>query len=181
MAAVAIDPPSDPELVAAWLAGDERAAAQLVRRHAEALGRYLVASGAASADLDDLVQDAFFKAFRALGGWRGDGTFRGWLFRIAVNLLKDGFRRDKGRIVLAIDDHDATDSADPAGDLSASETEQQLQLGLTRLAHLQREVFLLRAQQGMGYSEIATSLGTTTGAARVHYHNAVKRLKEWLE
>jgi RNA polymerase sigma-70 factor (ECF subfamily) len=46
------------------------------------------------------------------------------------------------------------------------------------LPRLQREVFLLRTQQGSGYTEIAATLGTTPGAARVHYHHAVKRLKE---
>jgi RNA polymerase sigma-70 factor (ECF subfamily) len=43
---------------------------------------------------------------------------------------------------------------------------------------LQREVFLMRAQLGSEYDEIAVALGTTPGAARVHYHHAVKRLKE---
>jgi RNA polymerase sigma-70 factor (ECF subfamily) len=52
---------------------------------------------------------------------------------------------------------------------------------LARLPRLQRQVFLLRAQQGMDYREIAASLGTTPGAARVHYHHAVKRLKELAE
>jgi RNA polymerase sigma-70 factor (ECF subfamily) len=56
--------------------------------------------------------------------------------------------------------------------------EQRLAQGLTVLPRLQREVFLLRAQQGMEYGEIAAALGTTPGAARVHYHHAVKRLKE---
>jgi RNA polymerase sigma-70 factor (ECF subfamily) len=46
---------------------------------------------------------------------------------------------------------------------------------------MQREVFLLRAQQGLEYGEIAAALDTTPGAARVHYHHAVKRLKEWLK
>jgi RNA polymerase sigma-70 factor (ECF subfamily) len=50
--------------------------------------------------------------------------------------------------------------------------------GLSALPRLQREVFLLRAQQGMDYEEIARALETTPGSARVHYHNAVKRLKE---
>ena len=50
--------------------------------------------------------------------------------------------------------------------------------GLARLPSLQREVFLLRVQQGSAYEEIAAALGTTPGAARVHYHHAVKRLKE---
>jgi len=46
---------------------------------------------------------------------------------------------------------------------------------------MQREVFLLRAQQGLEYEEIAAALATSPGAARVHYHHAVRRLKEILE
>jgi RNA polymerase sigma-70 factor (ECF subfamily) len=46
---------------------------------------------------------------------------------------------------------------------------------------MQRQVFLLRAQQGLEYDDIAAALETTPGAARVHYHHAVKRLKEWLK
>ena len=42
----------------------------------------------------------FSKAFRGLDGWRGEGSFRGWLFRIAGNLLKDRFRQNKGRVFL---------------------------------------------------------------------------------
>jgi RNA polymerase sigma-70 factor (ECF subfamily) len=57
----------------------------------------------------------------------------------------------------------------------------RLEAGLARLPRLQREVFLLRAQQGLEYEDIAAALGTTPGAARVHYHHAVKRLKEFLE
>ena len=53
--------------------------------------------------------------------------------------------------------------------------------GLERLPRMQREVFLLRAQQGLEYTEIAAALDTSAGAARVHYHHAVRRLKEWLE
>jgi RNA polymerase sigma-70 factor (ECF subfamily) len=46
---------------------------------------------------------------------------------------------------------------------------------------MQRDVFLLRAQQGIGYEEIAEVLETSVGAARVHYHQAVKRLKRKME
>ena len=174
------DGTTDPELVAAWRRGDELAAGQLVRRHAAALGRYLAAAGAASAEVEDLVQETLFKAFRGLDGWRGDGSFRGWLFRIAGNLLKDRFRQNKGRIFLEIEHHDIADRADPAGELAADELGRLLEASLRRLPRLQREVFLLRVQQGMDYAEIAVTLGSTSGAARVHYHNAVKRLREWL-
>ena len=112
------DPATDPELVAEWRRGDELAAGHLVRRHAAALGRYLAAAGAPSADMEDLVQDTFFKAFRGLDGWRGDGSFRGWLFRIAGNLLKDRFRQNKGRIFLEIEEQDIASSTDPAGELA---------------------------------------------------------------
>jgi RNA polymerase sigma-70 factor (ECF subfamily) len=64
------------------------------------------------------------------------------------------------------------------GEAEASEAEGRLNLALGQLPPKQREVFLLRAQQGMAYDDIAASLGTTPGAARVHYHHAVKRLKE---
>lgn len=176
----ATDSPSDPELVTAWRGGDELAAAQLVRRHAAPLTRYLAGAGAASSEVEDLVQDTFFKAFRGMAGWRGEGSFRGWLFRIASNLLKDRFRQSKGRVFLEIADQDLPDHSDPAGELAATEAEQQLKGGLSRLPHMQREVFLLRVQQGMEYGDIAHVLGTTPGAARVHYHHAVKRLKEWM-
>ena len=180
MKAAATDFPSDPELVAAWCGGDERAAAKLVHRHAAALARYLAGAGAASAEVEDLVQETFFKAFRGMDGWRGAGSLRGWLFRIASNLLKDQFRHNKGRVFLEITDQDLRDHSDPSGEFAASEAEQRLKEELGRLPHMQREVFLLRVQQGMEYEEIAGVLGTTPGAARVHYHHAVKRLKEWM-
>ncbi|MGQ0701504.1 MAG: RNA polymerase sigma factor [Gemmatimonadales bacterium] len=175
------DPRSDAELVAAYRSGDERAAAVLVHRHAQPLGRYLYGNGAAAGDLEDLVQETFFRAFRALASWRGEASFRGWLFRIGANLSRDRHRREGGRIVLALEDTDVRDSADPEAEVSAREMERRLRSGIAKLPRLQREVFLMRAQQGLEYEEISTALGTTPGAARVHYHHAVKRLKELLQ
>src|SRR5690349_7291081 len=117
MAAIALDQPTDDELVAAWRRGEEQAAAALVHRHATALGRYLVGCGAASADVDDSLQDAFYRAFRRIGQWHGTGTFRGWLFRIGGNVLRARFRQGRGRVILSLDGHDARDSADPHGEL----------------------------------------------------------------
>ena len=171
---------SDAALVAAYRAGDERAASELVARHAAPLGRYLYALGAPAAVVEDLVQETFFRAFRALPGWREEASFRSWLFRIGANLRKDWYRREGRRTILPIDDADLADSADPQGEAGASEMEERLRDGLGLLPRLQREVFLMRAQQGMEYEEICAALGTTPGAARVHYHHAVKRLKEMM-
>jgi RNA polymerase sigma-70 factor (ECF subfamily) len=169
---------SDAALVAAYRAGDERAAAELVRRHLGAIGRFLYASGAGRSDVEDLVQETLFRAFRRVDSWRGEASFRSWLFTIAGNLLRDEYRKRKGRQVISIDDRDLPDRADPESDFLAGEAERRVQDGLSTLPRLQREVFLLRAQEGKDYEDIAAALGTTPGAARVHYHHAVKRLKE---
>jgi RNA polymerase sigma-70 factor, ECF subfamily len=173
-----LDGPSDAALAAAWQAGSEQAAADLVRRHASALARFLSGAGAGPGEVEDLAQEAFFKAFRGLDGWREESSFRSWLFSIGSNLLKDAYRKRKGRVVLSLEDHDVPVGRDPVSELVAEETAERIRGGLTGLPRLQREVFLLRVQQGMDYAEIASALGTTAGAARVHYHHAVRRLKE---
>jgi RNA polymerase sigma-70 factor (ECF subfamily) len=172
---------TDADLVRAYRGGDERGATELVGRHTFAIARFLGAAGADAGDLDDLVQETFIRAFRALDGWRGEAAFRSWLMAIGSNLLKDQHRRGKGRTIVPIEDSDLPAHDDPAATLDANETGRKLQEGLTTLPRLQREVFLLRAQQGMEYEEIAQALDTTPGAARVHYHHAVKRLKELVE
>src|SRR5579859_1849420 len=91
---------TDAALIAAWQSGDEQAAAELVRRHARPLARFLAGAGAPSADLDDLVQDTLVRAFRAVGKFRGQCQFRTWLLTIGGNVLKDAGRRSaRTRIV----------------------------------------------------------------------------------
>lgn len=171
------DSTTDPDLVAAYRGGDERAATELVGRHAKALARFLYSAGAGPEEVEDLVQEALFRAFRRVDSWRGGASFRTWLFAIGSNVLRDQMRKRKDRTV-SIEDHEIPDRADPYADLVAGEAEERVRQGLKHLPRLQREVFLLRAQEGSGYEEIAAALGTTPGAARVHYHHAVKRLKE---
>jgi RNA polymerase sigma-70 factor (ECF subfamily) len=169
---------SDQELIAAYRRGDERAARELVARHGPPLGRFLYGSGAGADEVDDLVQEALFRAFRRLHTWRGEASFRSWLLTIGSNLLKDQYRTRKGRQTVSLEGYELVASSDPHAELAAGEMEERLRSGLARLPRLQREVFLLRSQQGVDYEEIAVVLGTTPGAARVHYHHAVKRLKE---
>ncbi len=171
---------SDAELIARYLGGEESAAADLVQRHARSLARWLAVQGAPEAELEDLVQEALFKAFRGLKAFRGGATFRTWLLTIGSNVLRDRQRQWKKRQVLELSPDLEDRSADPAGEAEASAMASRLQDGLGRLARLQREVFLLRAQQGLSYDDIATSLQISAGAARVHYHHAVKRLRQWM-
>jgi RNA polymerase sigma-70 factor (ECF subfamily) len=170
----------DAALIAAWQAGDERAAAELVRRHARALARFLAAAGAPDADLDDLVQESFVRAFKSVDRFRGHCQFRTWLLTIGGNVLKDLGRRTARARVIPLDEELRSRDGDPHERAVAAEAEERLEEGLATLSRMQREVFLLRAQQGLEYDEIASALETSSGAARVHYHHAVKRLKEYL-
>ncbi len=140
-----------------------------------------MAGAGAGNDLEDLVQEAFFRAFRGIDTFRGGASFRTWVMAIASNALKDLRRRERRRIKLDPLDRDATHCDTPYEHTRARELENRFQAGVSRLPPMQRDVFLLRAQQGLSYEEIAAALGTTPGAARVHYHHAVQRLKKLLE
>lgn len=173
-----VSPVPDADLVRAYQGGDEGGATALVERHAPGVARFLAATGADPGELDDLLQETFIRAFRALATWREESAFRSWLFSIACNLARDDHRRRRRRTVVTLEDTDLVVRSGPAEQFDATEAERRMQSGLGTLPRLQREVFLLRAQQGMDYSEIAQTLDTTPGSARVHYHHAVKRLKE---
>src|SRR3954470_2680357 len=86
----------DLELIAKWKSGDQRAAARLVERHSAALARFAVSSGARS-EVEELVQDTFVRAFNSLDGFRGDSSFRTWLFTIERRLLLDRRRAEQRR------------------------------------------------------------------------------------
>src|SRR5918997_5765276 len=107
------DEPSDLELITRWRGGDERAATELVARHAPALARFAAASGA-GADAAELVQDTFVRAFGSLDTFRGDSSLRTWLFTIERRLLLDRRRAERRRGVdVAIDEEHLTSNDDP--------------------------------------------------------------------
>ena len=176
----AVGPDTDEGRVVAARGGDLNAWAALYRDHFPALLRYLAYLSGDVDVAEDLAQEAFSTALVKLHQFDQRAAFRSWLLTIAGNLLKDEFRKRKGRRMVALEDRELTDKADPHGELAAGEAEDRIREGIAQLPRLQREVFLLRVQQGADYAEIARALDTTPGAARVHYHHAVKRLKERL-
>jgi|SRR5688500_6454757 len=172
------DEPSDLDLVERWKSGDERAATAIVERHAPALARYASSLGARE-DIEELVQDTFVRAFGAIDSFRGESSLRTWLFTIQRRLVLDRARAYKRKgIRLPIDEADIVTSGDALGDMVASETERRILAAVSRLSPTQREVFTLRVVEGLSYREIADVAGTTEGAARVHYHNALRMVKE---
>ncbi|MEP6690864.1 MAG: sigma-70 family RNA polymerase sigma factor [Gemmatimonadaceae bacterium] len=175
------DDATDRALIARWRTGDERAATALVQKHAEAVARFLSSLGLRH-EVEEVVQDTFVRAFASLDRFRAESSLRTWLFTIARNLVRDRARSAKWqrRVVSIEEDHAATehDALDAA---VADETQQRMREAVERLSPTQKHVFTLRVGEGLSYKEIADVAGTTEGAARVHYHNAMRSIKEFLD
>ena len=170
----------DRTLIERWREGDQRAATAIVERHAQALARFAVRLGVTE-DVDEVVQDTFVRAFSALDGFRSESSLRTWLFTIERRLVIDRRRSSarRGREVEVEDEH-AASGYDALDVLVANEASQRMILAIKALTRMQRDVFTLRVQEGRSYKEIADILESTEGAARVHYHNAMRAVKEFL-
>lgn len=174
------DDSTDLELIARWRAGDERAATSLVARHAPALARFAVSLGQ-RVEVEEVVQDTFVRAFGSIDSFRADSSLRTWLFTIERRLILDHRRADRRRRDdTSVDDVDAATEFDALDEIVAEEAEARVKKAVERLSKMQREVFLLRVNEGLSYKEIAEVVGSTEGAARVHYHNAMRVVKESL-
>src|SRR2546422_1295500 len=145
--------PTDAALIAAWQGGDEQAAAELVRRHARALARFLSGAGAPEADLDDLVQETFIRAFRAVGRFRSQCQFRTWLLTIGGNVLKDASRRAERALVVPLDDGVGATDGDPHQRTGAGGVGGRAPQGGGQLPRGEGEGGLLRGPPGGGNTD----------------------------
>ena len=169
---------TDRDLIERWKAGDSRAATLLVGRHADALARFAVSSGE-RAEIEELVQDTFVRAFASIDSFRGESSLRTWLFTIERRLMLDRRRTEqRQRAMGPVEPGDAVTEYDALDGLVAAEAESKVRRAVDALSPMQREVFTLRVEQGMSYRDIAEVVGSTEGAARVHYHNAMRAVKE---
>ena len=132
-------------------------------------------------DADDVVQNAFLKAWNALDTFGGDSKAFTWLLRIAINEALDLLRKNKRRMTVSGDEYSVASSllADPYFD--GTETEALLQEAIAQLPDVQRTVFQLRYFDELKYSDISQMLGTTEGSLKASYHIAVKKISEFFK
>lgn len=132
-------------------------------------------------DAMDLVQQSLLRAFEELPKLQRVEAFRPWLFRIATNLALSSLRQASRH---AQDELDAERHASPSPNaeqtLSQAQEREALYAALDVLSPSQRAIVVLRLETELGYAEIAESVGSTENAARVHFHNAVRRLRDEL-
>ncbi|HET7301253.1 MAG TPA: RNA polymerase sigma factor [Oleiagrimonas sp.] len=146
---------------------DRQAFACLVGMHQAAVRRFLRGLCRGNdADADDLAQETFWKAYRHIGGFRGDGSFIGWLLRIAWQLHVDRHRRDHGAIHETWDEH--------VHAAALVEDDASRQYDLDRLLHLlrseERAAVLLHCGHGFTHGEIAVMLDMPLGTCMDRGH-----------
>jgi RNA polymerase sigma factor (sigma-70 family) len=165
--------------VAEVRAGDRAAFGHLVRRHAPVAKRMAVLWGA-GADADDVVQDAFVKAYAALPRFRADSEFRGWLLTIVRNETRNLFRsrgRRAAREELArLPEADLT--VDPESEVLDGVRRERLLARVRALPVDLREVVACRYLLELTEAETATALGVPRGTVKSRLHRAMGVLRK---
>ncbi|HXN09737.1 MAG TPA: RNA polymerase sigma factor RpoE [Steroidobacteraceae bacterium] len=129
------------------------------------------------AEAEDVAQEAFIKAYRALPQFRGDSAFYTWLYRIAINTAKNALAaRDRSPVSYELDLHGSDDSPDLVGRLKDPETPEGLALteeirntvnsAIEALPEDLRTAIVLRELEGLSYEEIATAMDCPVGTVR---------------
>lgn len=131
---------------------------------------------------DDVTQEAFLAAWRALPEFRGTCRFSTWLYRLTTNAAIDCLRREKRH--RGTDDLDGVELPDggdtPQETAERSETRNAVRAALCQLTDEHREVLLLRYMQDLDYGEIARALRISEGTVKSRINRAKARLKELL-
>jgi RNA polymerase sigma-70 factor (ECF subfamily) len=164
--------------VEAFRGGDVKAFEALVRRYQRPVLGIARRFARDEDDAEDIAQRAFINAAERAGSWRG-GSFKSWLFRIVVNLAKNHLR-DNARFDRD-DEHEQAAAPEAHDRLESREQQAALRLAVARLPARQREVLLLRIDGDLPFAEVAQALGITEVNAKVNFHHAVQKLKEWLK
>lgn len=131
---------------------------------------------------DDVTQEAFLAAWRALPEFRGTCRFSTWLYRLTTNAAIDCLRREKRhRDADDLDGVELPDGGDtPQEAAERTETQTAVRSALSALSDEHRQVLLLRYMQEMDYGEIAVALGISEGTVKSRINRAKARLKELL-
>jgi len=111
----------------------------------------------------DVTQDVFLKLFSAIGGFRGESSFRTWLFRLVANACRDAQRRTWRLVAAEVVLESAQDRGSPDVDAREREISRRVRSAVVSLAPKVRLAILLRYVEDLSYSEIATALGCSPG------------------
>ncbi len=180
-------PAADETLIDRARAGDADAFRELVDRHHMPVFNVVLRTVRDAALAEDVTQDAFLRAWRSAGQFRG-GNVRGWLMRIAVNRAYDALRSRKRRPADSLDALEyepvprwssTVEAAEPPDSYSArTELSERLEQLLAQLPDDQRTALLLVDMQGFSYDEAAGIMAVAPGTIKSRISRARSRLRE---
>lgn len=191
-------PPKNPEreidqkLVEKAQKGDKQAFGILVEKYHKKLYRLLSRMVRDQSEIEDIVQDSFIKAYRAINNFRGDSAFYTWLYRIGVNTAKNHLmalgRRPKAMNEVELED---IENFDDAGDLRTYETPESVMMTkeiaatvndtIEHLPEELRSAITLREMDGLSYEEIAEIMDCPIGTVRSRIFRARESIAEKLK
>ena len=184
-------PTDEGVLVRRARSGDLEAYDELVQRYQERIYATVYHMTSNHEDANDLAQESFIKAFKALKSFKGGSSFYTWLYRIAVNKTINFLKQRKNRIHMSLNDLDFNAEHDP--DLVAlisdktprreaglTELQEKLNAALMKLSEPHRLVVVLHDVQGLSHDEIAKVMNCNIGTVRSRLFYARQQLQAWL-
>jgi len=184
--------PTDDTLVKRTKDGDVAAFDVLVVRYSPRLYGLVYNMTSNHEDTNDLLQDVFAKAFRAINGFRQQAQFYTWIHSIAMNMTINFLKKRNRRRGISLDDVDShiendpdfiemTSTSDPLRETNLAELQKKLNESLQKLSHDHRAVVTMFDIQGMPHSDIAKILGISEGTVRSRLFYAHRQLQSYLE
>ncbi len=181
-------PPTDEELVARSTGGDLDSFNQLVVRWERPIYALAYRVIGREEDARDVCQETFLRAFRALGGFKGQAKFSSWLYRIALNLCRDWIRRERRAPVAQAPE--GMDLIELAGETSPSDSVEELvarrEIGravaraMATLPEEQRTAIILKEYHGLTFQEIADMLECPLSTVKTRLYQGLSVLRRQL-
>jgi len=163
----------DVELCSYAAAGERRAFGELVRRHGSGVRGLLRRMGAQASEADDTAQDAFLAAFERIAEFRGEGTFAGWVKKIAARQYLRRLQRDKRLTAFAQQD------VEEEADVSAGDADHRIDLdeALKVLSASERVCVSMCYGAGLSHGEAAEALNLPLGTVKSHVKRGLEKLR----
>ncbi|HET7833996.1 MAG TPA: RNA polymerase sigma factor RpoE [Gallionella sp.] len=179
----------DQQLVERVQRGDKHAFNLLVTKYQRKLGRLISRFVRDPAEAEDVTQDAFIKAYRALPSFRGESAFYTWLYRIGINTAKNHLLANKRRAPtntpFDTDDAESFEDAEqlhevttPENELMSKQVVNVVQTSLQQLPEDLRSALTLREIEGLSYEEIANVMNCPVGTVRSRIFRAREAIAE---
>jgi RNA polymerase sigma-70 factor (ECF subfamily) len=164
--------------------GDARAFGRLVERYQGRLLNAVTRTVGRQADAEDIVQEAFMRAFEAIDRFRQRSTFYTWLYRIAFNLVAS-VHRQRRRFsnpgeAAPVEELEADNTANPGAHAEANEQRHRVQQAINELSETFRVPLVLREIEGMNYGEIGEVLRIPVGTVKSRIYRARLDLRDKL-